>query len=149
MRAVLQLQVIASVATLLVACNSTTGPELPPPTDSGISVLTVAPSLATIGGERFVKLTVLASAGDARDVPLSQVIWSSSDTNVATVRQGGLVEGRRAGRVQIGATWQTAHGSATVIVLNQVGKKPDAPGGPKCLKRAAWHLSIPPDGGTC
>jgi len=144
MRALLPLQVIVSAATLLVACNSTTGPELPPPSDDpGISVLTVSPSFATIDGERFIKLTAILSGSATRGVSLSEVAWSSSDTNVATVRAGGLVEGRKAGRVLIAATWKTAHGSATVVVLNQVAKKPESPGSPRCL------LGIPTGGGKC
>jgi hypothetical protein len=143
MRALLPLEVIVSAATLLVACDSTTGPEPPPPSDDpGVSVLTVAPSYATIDGDRFVKLTAILSGSRTRGATLSEVAWSSSDTNVATVRAGGLVEGRKAGRVQIAATWKTAHGSATVVVLNQVGKKP-APDSPRCL------LSIPEGGERC
>jgi len=151
MRALLPLQVIVSAATLLVACNSTTGPELPPPSDDpGISVLTVMPSSATISGVPFVKLTAILSGNATRGASLSEVAWSSSDTNVATVRADGLVEARKAGRVQIVATWKTAHGSATVVVLNQVGKKPAPPPVPTCLKRQAdaGHLSIP-GGGHC
>ncbi|HUQ14833.1 MAG TPA: Ig-like domain-containing protein [Gemmatimonadales bacterium] len=149
MRAVLPLEVIVSAATLLVACNSTTGPDLPPPSDDpGISVLTVAPTFATIGGERFVKLTAILSGSATRGASLSEVEWISSDTNVATVRSGGLVEGRKAGRVQIAASWKTAHGSATVVVLNQFGKK--LPDPPHCLTSGAdaGQLSIP-GGGKC
>jgi hypothetical protein len=140
MRAVLPLEVIVSAAILLVACDSTTGPEASLPDEPGISVLTVAPSYATIGGERFVKLTAILSGNATRAVPLSEVEWFSTDTNVATVRSG-LVEGRKAGRVQIAASWKTAHGSAVVVVLNLVGKKP-APDSPKCLTGGA-------DGGKC
>jgi Big-like domain-containing protein len=128
MRAVLPLEAIVSAATLLMACSSTTGPELPPPSDGpAVIVLTVAPTFATIGGERFVQLTAVVSGGPALGVPQATVVWSSSDTNVATVRSGGLVEGRKAGRVQIAANWKTAHGSATVVVLDQVSKKGDSP----------------------
>ena len=42
--------------------------------------------------------------------PQELVTWSSSDTNVATVARGGLVEGRRAGRALITASWKLAHG---------------------------------------
>jgi len=143
MRAALPLRIIVFAATLLVACDSTTGPELPPPSDDpGISVLTVAPSFATIGGERFVTLEAILSGNATRGAHQSEVTWSSSDSNVATVQAGGLVQGRKAGRVQIAATWKSAHGSATVVVLNQVGKKPNSPGSPRCL-------AIPTDGGMC
>lgn len=143
MRAVLPLEVIVSAAILSAACNSTTGPELPPPSDDpGISVLTVAPSHATVDGGRFVKLTAILSGNPAAGAHPSEVAWFSSDTNVATVRADGLVEGRKAGRVQIAATWKSAHGSATVVVLNQVSKKPGSPDSPRCLTSG-----IP--GGTC
>jgi len=149
MRAVLPLEVIVSAATLLVACSSTTGPELPPPSDDpGVTVLTVAPSFATIGGQRFVQLTAILSGSPGLGIPQAIVAWSSSDTNVATVRSGGLVEGRKAGRVQIAANWETAHGSATVVVLEQVSKKPDPSDSPGCPPRAtdARQLSIPAGG---
>ena len=59
------------------------------------------------------------------------VTWISSDTNVATVARGGLVEARKAGRVLITAKWESARGSATVVVLDQVGKKPTSPPVPR------------------
>lgn len=130
MRALHPLQVIVSAAILSVACDSTTGPEILPP-DPGPTVLTVAPSFATIDGERFIKLSAIVS-GESAGAPLSEVTWISSDTNVATVGFGGLVQGRKAGRVQISANYRSAHGSATVIVLNRVAKKPTGGGGP-CL----------------
>ena len=152
MRSALPFRVILSGATLLIACNSTTGPDLPPPSDDpGIFVLTVAPSLATIDRKTFVQLTATLSGGATLGVPLSEVVWSSSDTNVATVRSGGLVEARKAGRVQIAASWQTAHGSATVVVMDQVGKKPSTPDSPRCLtgQDGAGQLGIPEGGGKC
>jgi hypothetical protein len=100
-------------------------------------VLTVAPTFATIDGNRFVKLTAILSGSGTHGAALSEVAWSSSDTNVATVRAGGLVEGRRAGSVQIAATWKTAHGSATVVVVDQIAKKAPSPNSPRCLKRQA------------
>lgn len=149
MRAVLPLQVIASAAIALIACNSTSPLEPPPSDHLGVTVLTVAPSFATIGGERFVKLSAILSGSATPGLSSAEVSWTSSDTSIATVGAGGLVAARKAGRVQIGATWRTAHGSATVVVLNQVSKKPSSPGSPKCLARAAdaERLSIPLDGG--
>ena len=148
MRAVLPLQAVVSAAILSVACNSNTGPDMSPPEEPGVAVLTVSPSFATIGGERFVRLAAILSGGAPGAMHQSEVAWSSSDTNVATVSSVGLVEARRAGRVQIAATWNTAHGSATVVVLNQVGKKP---GAPQCLtsETEALQQGIPGDAGKC
>ena len=111
-------------AALLAACDMSTSPE--PPDEPEPAVLTVAPSFATIGGERFTRLAALLS-GSAAGVPEEMVTWISSDTNVATVARGGLVEARKAGRVLITAKWESARGSATVVVLEQVGKKPASP----------------------
>lgn len=115
-------------AALLAACDMSTSPE--PPDEPEPAVLTVAPSFATIGGERFTRLAALLS-GSAAGVPEEMVTWISSDTNVATVARGGLVEARKAGRVLITAKWESARGSATVVVLDQVGKKPTSPPVPR------------------
>ena len=112
-------------AALLAACDLSTSPE-PLPDEPEPGVLTVAPSFATIGGERFTRLAAVLS-GSAAEVPEEMVTWISSDTNVATVARGGLVEARKAGRVLITAKWESARGSATVVVLEQVGKKPASP----------------------
>ena len=147
MRAVLPL-VLVSAAILSVACNSTTEPTAPPTEAPGVFVLTVAPSFATIGGERFVRLAAIPSGSGAGDMHPSEVAWSSSDTNVATVSGDGLVQARKAGRIQIVASWKSAHGSATVVVLNQVAKKP---GSPQCLTSdaEARQSEIPGNGGRC
>jgi hypothetical protein len=121
---------LVSAAVLSVACESTTGPEITPP-DPGPTVLTVAPSFTTIDGQRFTKLTAILS-GEAAGAPESEVVWTSSDTNVATVAAGGLVQGRKSGRVLISAKYQAAFGAATVVVLDGPRKKPN--GGPSCLK---------------
>lgn len=129
MRAIISSQLSLVAATLLVGCNSTTAPRpIEDPPD--ILVLTVAPSSATIDGGRSVKLTALMTGQGGLGTPQSAVTWFSSDTNVATVRAGGLVEGRKEGRVQIVASWQAARGSALVTVLNPVKKKPSIP---QCL----------------
>jgi Bacterial Ig-like domain (group 2) len=125
MRALYPFTTLLSAAALLAACDMSTSPE-PLPDKSEPAVLTVSPSFTTIGGERFTKLAAVLS-GSAAGVPEETVTWISSDTNVATVARGGLVEGRKAGRVLITAKWESARGSATVVVLDQVGKKPGSP----------------------
>jgi hypothetical protein len=116
---------LLSAAALVAACDLSTSPD-PLPDKPEPAVLTVLPSFATIGGERFTKLEAIV-AGSAAGVPEEMVTWISSDTNVATVARGGLVEARKAGRVLITANWESARGSATVVVLDQVSKKPDSP----------------------
>ncbi|HWB41566.1 MAG TPA: Ig-like domain-containing protein [Gemmatimonadales bacterium] len=146
MRVLLASSLLVSAATLFAGCESPTGPG-GPPDDPGPNVLTVAPGFATIEGTRSIKLTALLPGSPAGTGGLSEVVWASSDTNVAVVHRGGLVEGRKAGRVQIAATWKTAHGSATVVVLSQVARKPGPTG---CLKRIPDRgRALIPDGSKC
>ena len=125
MRTKYPLFALLSAAALLAACESNTGPETPPD-DPEPTILNVAPTFATIEGRRFIKLTAILG-GAAAEAPQELVTWISSDTNIATVARGGLVEGRKAGRVLITAESESARGSATVVVLDQVAKKPASP----------------------
>ena len=81
-------------AALLAACDMSTSPE--PPDEPEPAVLTVAPSFATIGGERFTRLVALLS-GSAAGVPEEMVTWISSDTQRRDRRPGwtgGSPQGR-------------------------------------------------------
>jgi hypothetical protein len=125
MRALYPFTALLSAAALLAACESNTGPD-GPSDDPEPTVMNVAPSFATIEGQRVIKLTAILS-GSAAEAPQELVTWSSSDTNVATVARGGLVEGRKAGRALITASWKSARGSATVVVQNPIIMKPVSP----------------------
>ena len=126
MRAQHQCTALLSVVTLLAACETNTAPDLPDSDQSAVSILTVAPSFATIEGQRLTRLTAVLS-GSAVGTPQELVSWASSDTNVATVAPGGMVEGRKAGRVLITARLESARGFATILVVDQVAKKPSSP----------------------
>jgi Bacterial Ig-like domain (group 2) len=142
MRAQYPFTALLSAAALLAACETNTGPDLPPD-ESEPMVMNVAPSFATIEGQRFIKLTAILS-GSTAEAPQELVTWSSSDTNVATVGRGGLVEGRKAGRALITASWRSASGSATVVVQNPIIMKPVSP---PCLANGTKPALRTPDGG--
>ena len=145
MRPQYPLTALLSAAALLAACETNTSPEISPD-DPEPSVLNVAPTFATVEGRRFVKLTAIPS-GSAAEALQELVTWTSSDTNVATVTRGGLVEGRKAGRVLITASLESARGSATVVVLNPIVPKP---GSPPCVSKGAQAaLRISEDPGKC
>ncbi len=133
MRTTVAIELALSTALTLVACDSATGPEPPPPGVAMLPVLIVAPSTASIDGGQAVMLKVTLGGANPETEPPSPVSWLSSDTNVATVRADGMVEGRKAGRVQVVATWHAARGSALVSVRSPVSKKPLDP---PCLRRS-------------
>jgi Bacterial Ig-like domain (group 2) len=145
MRAQYPFTALLSAAALLAACETNTGPD-DRTDETGPTVLNVAPSFATIEGQRVIKLTAILS-GSAAEAPQELITWSSSDTNVATVAHGGLVQGRKAGQALITASWKSALGSATVVVQNPIIMKPVSP---PCLanvpKGALLRIS---DGGAC
>jgi uncharacterized protein YjdB len=142
MRAQYPFTALLSAAAFLAACETNTSPDLPPD-EPEPTAMNVAPSFATIEGERVIKLTAIL-AGSAAEAPQELVAWSSSDTNVATVARGGLVEGRKAGRALITASWKSAHGSATVVVQNPIIMKPVSP---PCLVNVTQAALRTPDGG--
>ena len=129
MRAVISLQIAVSAATLLAACTPT-GPG--PSSESEILVLSVAPSSASIDGGAFVQLNATVSGDDGLVTTPLDIGWSSADPTIARVGANGLVEGRRAGKVRIIATWQNAQGSAWVNVARAQKPTPDEP---RCMMR--------------
>jgi hypothetical protein len=142
MRAQYPFTALLSAAALLAACETNTSPDLPPD-EPGPTVMNVAPSFVTIEGERFIKLTAILS-GSAAEAPQELVTWSSSDTNVATVARGGLVQGRKAGQALITASWKSARGSATVVVQSPIIMKPVSP---PCLANSTKAALRTSDGG--
>src|SRR5512134_769593 len=72
----------------VLGCADTTGPAVPP------YAVTVAPDSVTI--ERGTTVTLFATVQDASGDPYAgpPLLWSSSDTSVATVSAAGAVTGR-------------------------------------------------------
>jgi hypothetical protein len=124
MRTNVPIELTLCAALTLVACDSTTGPESLPPGVAMVPVLIVVPGTASIDGGQSVKLRAMLSGADPLTETPSPVSWFSSDTNLATVRADGSVEGHKAGRVQVVATYQAAQGSALVTVRHPVSQKP-------------------------
>ena len=82
MRAQYPLATLLSAAALLAACDMSTSPD-PLPEDTGPSFLTVAPSYATVEGERVIKLAA-SVAGSAGEAPEDLVTWTSSDSRLVS-----------------------------------------------------------------
>ena len=108
--------------------------------------LTVVPSIATVDGGRFLRLTASLHLPDGSKATAPDVTWQSADGSIATVGTDGLVQGLRAGRVQIVATWHDSRGSSLVTVVDPTVKS----GKPQhCIEplEAGTESSIPTGGG--
>ncbi|MEP6689301.1 MAG: Ig-like domain-containing protein, partial [Gemmatimonadales bacterium] len=132
MRTLHSLTLVALVAAATLGCQSNA--MAPSGTTGGGSTdeltLTVAPSVATIDGGKVMKLTATLRHPDGSISAAADASWQSADGQIATVAADGTVQGLRAGRVQIVATWHDSRGSSVVTVREPVIKK----GPPRCIE---------------
>jgi uncharacterized protein YjdB len=139
MRTVRLLSLAVVTAVSVMGCQS--GAENPLTVqEEAPSPLTVAPTLATLGGGEALRLIASLSLPNGSRLTPDNVKWSSADVAIASVDPDGTVRALRAGRVQIVATWQERRGSSLIVVTDQVAKK--QPGCPVHLEEDAAS-SIP------
>jgi hypothetical protein len=146
MRALNSLGLTLFATTLVVACDSPSGPGSARISET--AVLTIEPGNAVVQAGASVKLTATIKDEDGLTTFPVDVSWLSSNQSVAAVHHGGMVQGLSAGQTQISATWKTARGTARVTVTEGTGMRPVSP---PCLARAARDhgLLSPRDGGKC
>ena len=108
----------AIVVIALTACSDSGGGILIPGSGPGAVVgVVVSPSSASIQVGRTVQMTATLVDGAGSEVP-GDVSWASSNSNVASVSDKGLVTGVVAGAVTITATAGAASRGATVTVVD-------------------------------
>jgi hypothetical protein len=144
MRALNSLGLTLFATTLVLACDSPSGPG---GQIAETAVLTIEPGNATLEGGASVKLTATIKDQNGLTTFPVGVSWLSSNQSVAAVHTGGFVQGLRAGQTEIVATWRNARGIARVTVTDRLGK--EAP--PLCpkLKADEPELLIPGGYGKC
>lgn len=136
------LATIGAPLAVLAACQ--TGATSPLEVSGNPALLSVIPSVAAVNGGKVIKLTARVRNDDGSYSEPSDVAWSSRDGTIATVDRRGLVQGLRAGRTQILATWHESHGSSVVDVIDPVAKKQPLP----CAASLATGAAKP-GGATC
>jgi uncharacterized protein YjdB len=138
----LSLIVVTAMATL--GCQSDATAPLTVEADP--VGLTVVPSIATVDGGKFLKLTASLHLQDGSKATAPDVTWQSADGTIATVGSDGIVQGLRAGRVQIVATWHDSRGSSLVTVVDPAIKDKNLP---HCLEplKAGTGSGIPTNAG--
>jgi len=103
---------LCAVLLPLGACSSSpTGLER----DQAVP-LVVRPDSAFVEAGGTLRLDVLAER-DGAAMSAMEVAWVTSDERIASVAQGGVVRGVKAGRVLITAVWQGRQGVAVVTVV--------------------------------
>src|SRR5881227_2202945 len=118
---------IVCTISLLSSCggggsSSTTsgsGPNVPPPPTASLTLLQVTPGNASVAASSTQQFSATGkySDGSSKDLT-SSVLWSSSDTSVASVNNGGLATGVVVGVVTVTAQFGATQGSATLNITN-------------------------------
>ena len=118
---------VPRIASRISAVVALTGLSACSPSDSGIQVpgfspgaavaVIVSPSSASVRVGLTLQMTATL-VDDAGNELSGDVSWASSNTNVASVSELGLVTGVSAGAVTITATSGTISGGAPVIIMD-------------------------------
>lgn len=101
---------VAVLAGLMAACNSTTSP-------STVASVVVAGTPPAAGSNAQFSAMATLSDGTTQDVT-STSTWTSSNTAVATVSSTGVVSGVADGSVNVTATYQSVAGVDQIALTN-------------------------------
>jgi uncharacterized protein YjdB len=83
-----------------------------------VATIDVVPETAEITQSETLQFEAITRDKDGNVVTERQIAWSSSDDDVATVSQSGLVTGIAAGTARITATTEGEKGSARITVIS-------------------------------
>jgi len=112
------------IGTLTIQDNAGSGTQTVGLTGAGVqqpklTSISITPSNATVvmGTPQQFMATGTYSNGSSQNLA-NTAVWSSSDSNVATVSAGGLVSGVTTGTIALSAQSGSVVGSTTVIVIS-------------------------------
>ncbi len=103
------------LTVLTAACIDTAAPKLEFPDQ--VAAITVQPAEATTSVGKLLPLSALAFDPSGNKLENQDIIWTSTDTSVATVSEKGEVAARRVGSTLITASNGIKTGTATLTVL--------------------------------
>jgi uncharacterized protein YjdB len=112
-------------ATALAALCWTCGESAAAP-DVQVSRIDIEPVAPTISSGAIVTLVARAFDVAGTELPPQRVFWSSENSTIATVSQGGVVSGQSPGNVQVAASAGGISGIATVSVTARTSAVPVA-----------------------
>jgi trimeric autotransporter adhesin len=107
----LRFSLLVLLSILLSSCNGFF-------VDPTLSSVTVTPSTPSVAVDSSKQMTATGTYNDGSTKNITgSVTWSSDDTTVATVSDGGSVSGISPGKVSVTATSGTISGSTSVTVM--------------------------------
>jgi len=123
MRAIIAHHTILALTALLLGCSdsptdiSETTRPTPLGPDQPSNQLTLTPNNATI--QAGTGLRLVATNGLEVVVPATEVTWSTSGPEIASVGVDGIVRALRPGQVLISARWNASHAFARIAVIKE------------------------------
>jgi Big-like domain-containing protein len=99
----------------VLACGSACGSGSTGPSAT-VAKVVITPDSASIPGGDTIALSAVAQSAAGKPVSGVTLFWSTSDPNIATVSQRGVVTAVANGKVQIAASADNQSGSATIVV---------------------------------
>jgi hypothetical protein len=102
---------LATFIALAIACSGSSSAPVEAPAGFSLDMRVTPSTLALRIGQSGSLLATLPDTPNA-----SPIVWTSSDTSVATVQPGGVVVGRAAGSANIIASYGAAAGIAQITV---------------------------------
>ena len=153
-RTLVRLGAFLAAVALVKGCGDGDAPTGPPPEPEPARPTAVAVSpatavLAALGATVQLEAEVRDQNGNV--MTGAQVVWSSSDTLVATVGSSGLVTGAAEGTATVAATAGSVRGTAEITVVDSA-RDPDraalmvlyhATGGPDWVENDYWLTNSP------
>lgn len=101
---------MCAILSVTLSCTETTTEPL------RVATVELTPATATVQVGRTVALAATPKDAGGNTVSGADVVWSSSNTQVATVTTGGVVTARAAGQVQIAASAEGKSATAQITI---------------------------------
>jgi uncharacterized protein YjdB len=117
------------------------------PDGAAVDSIAVSPQTASVMVGSSLSLTAEVLDASGVVLPSMSVTWTSEDSSIAVVSQDGIVTGRKAGTVLIGASSWGKNAVATITVnagltvLPEVGKIVIAPSNPRINEGQSIQLT--------
>jgi uncharacterized protein YjdB len=108
--------VAAGSATITATSETKSGTSTVTVTQAPVATVTIAPTAPSVAEDATVTLTATLKDASGNVLTGRVIVWSSGNTNTATVSQSGVVTGVKKGNVSITATSEGKNASVTVTV---------------------------------